>query len=168
MGNQNVLLDEHNDKPDIKKFREHLNPASFRNNMFEVKFKSIPGATPAQVERLTFLINGTKIPSIGGYERDWHIRVLMDIELYDLFRTWVDSIRIEAKSEATIVLFKRDGSILREYPVNDLKIVQVSSIDLDWNAAQYEYPTFEVFFKSEPEEIRTKSKIRKKYHRKLR
>lgn len=116
---------------------------------FEVEFTELPDCFAGLQDSLPFLIAGTTLPSIGdSYHKEWFIRVMPNLDVYDAFHTWAKSF-FELKGSAVITLYKANGDVLRKYPVNDLQIMSVSSINLDWDIDDEEPVSFEVSFRIE-------------------
>ena len=136
-------------KPDLSKAIDVVRD-SLRTNTFEVVFTNIPNAPQSVLERLPFLCFQAQLPGIergvfnsAPHYNLWSVSVYADLEIYDTFHDWLaDELSGEAKSaeettvgEASINVYRLDGTLQRRYTLMGLKIHSVDSISLNWEPA---------------------------------
>lgn len=128
--------------PSLKTARE-MN-LKLRNNMYEVVWKVLPGASDEIKETL---IPGTHGSNKFGLsiDSDWTNTILCDdLRLHDVFMDWSTE-RFEEKGEAEIKMYTVEGFLYRTYTLKDITIKSVDSLSLAWDQND-QIPQFIVWF----------------------
>jgi hypothetical protein len=145
-------MEELNKLKPLQKAREaHQANPIFRNNMFEVVFTKLPGATDEERESLRYMVAGTKIPGAGdtfhfgsdkGY--NWNVMIIANVQHHLLFTQWYNTRRSET-ADADLILYSELGETIATYRVKNLEIKEVADLNLMWDQiATLEY--FQVSF----------------------
>jgi hypothetical protein len=116
---------------------------------FSCQASSIPASTVGVIEVPYF---GRKIKISGDRTfADWSVTILNDedFSLRDMFENWLNLLNThetnlrknlrnvpsnQYKSDAYIKQFSKDGSIIREYRMIGMFPLEVSAMDVDWDA----------------------------------
>lgn len=157
----------------INEFKAQLTGGGARNSLFEVQITN-PITNVADF-KVPFMIKAASIPDFttGMYEvpyfgrkvkfggdrifQDWAVTVINDEDfaVRNAMETWSNAINssisnsralpIDYKAQAQIVQFGKDRTPLREYTFEGLFPVQISQIDVAWEA-ENQIEEFQVVF----------------------